>query len=93
MGSHELILPGDSVPEALIPSRTKSSKGIKVGPGLRYTPPDKITTAVPGEICVDARKHSLWVETNGRGRVRAFRLSCSLMFTRPAEVMLNTFKI
>lgn len=68
MATKTVLLPGETIPQELIPTRNKPSKTLKVGPGLRFTPPDTITSSVSGILSVDARKHSLWVETNGQGR-------------------------
>lgn len=68
MASRGFLLPGDPVPTTILPIPANPSASLKLGPGLRHIPPDTIRPVVAGAICVDDRKHAIWMESNG-GRV------------------------
>ncbi|RPB17247.1 hypothetical protein P167DRAFT_556334 [Morchella conica CCBAS932] len=59
-----LLFPGDVVPE--LPTPQKTNTALKVGPGLTYTPPDKVVAHRVGELHVDDRKCAVWMEGNGK---------------------------
>ena len=58
-----LFLPGDVT---AVPTLQKPNAKLRLGPGLTHTPPSTITAHKAGELVVDARKHALWLESNGR---------------------------
>lgn len=61
-----LVLPGDAIPPALIPTHAKHP--LRLGPGLRHFPPSSILPTIAGQLIVNPHKTSMWVESNG-GRV------------------------
>jgi len=63
----QIVLPGDPIDTAAIPTHTKHP--LRLGPGLRLVPPQTLVPMVAGQLVADRRKNSLWVEYNG-GRVR-----------------------
>ncbi|KAL8810061.1 MAG: hypothetical protein Q9223_007831, partial [Gallowayella weberi] len=64
MAAQTLVMPGQVIPEDLLPVPQKSSIPLKLGPGLRHTPPSTITTTISGPLCIDRRKNAIWVENN-----------------------------
>ncbi|KAH0565614.1 hypothetical protein GP486_001002 [Trichoglossum hirsutum] len=64
-----LVLPGDPIPQEALPT-SNPSVPLKLGPGLRHTPPDTVVPIVAGELCIDQKKNAVWVENNG-GRLSA----------------------
>lgn len=66
-----LVLPGDPIPPALIPTHAKHP--LRLGPGLRHVPPSSILPTIAGQLIVNPHKTSMWVESNG-GRVSPFPL-------------------
>jgi exosome complex component RRP40 len=78
MATETFVLPGDELDAASLPSHP--TLPIKLGPGLRHTPPNTITSVVAGRLCTDSRKNAVWVEYNG-GRVRKMTL-CSWILLR-----------
>jgi hypothetical protein len=66
MTTKAFVLPGDYLDPELIP--THATLPLKLGPGLRHIPPSTITPTVSGQLCSDARKNAIWVESSG-GRV------------------------
>ncbi|KAL7276342.1 exosome non-catalytic core subunit rrp40 [Rhizina undulata] len=59
-----IVLPGDPIPEP--PAPPKPNMMLKLGPGLTHTPPSTVTAHRAGELNTDPRKHSLWIESNGK---------------------------
>ncbi|KAK3943088.1 hypothetical protein QBC46DRAFT_378151 [Diplogelasinospora grovesii] len=69
------VLPGDSIDPSLIPvprqqdAQTQNSKKqavLRLGPGLRHmAATGAIVPTVPGQLVVDGRKRSMWVESKG----------------------------
>ncbi|KAI9784248.1 MAG: exosome non-catalytic core subunit rrp40 [Peltula sp. TS41687] len=60
------VLPGDSLPPSILPPNTANrTQPLKLGPGLRHIPPSTITPTQAGELCIDHKKHALWIENNG----------------------------
>lgn len=64
----QVVLPGEEIPESLLPTSKNPEKPLRLGPGLRHTPPSTITSTVAGTLNVDNRKNGIWVEYNS-GRV------------------------
>ncbi|KAL8998824.1 MAG: hypothetical protein Q9169_002162 [Polycauliona sp. 2 TL-2023] len=64
MTAQTLVMPGQVLSQDVLPVSRKSSTPIKLGPGLRYTPPSTITTISPGPLCTDPKKNTVWVENN-----------------------------
>ncbi|KAI9779826.1 MAG: exosome non-catalytic core subunit rrp40 [Geoglossum umbratile] len=60
-----LVLPGDPIAPGALPTPANPSVPLKVGPGLRYLPPDTIVPVVAGGLCIDHRKNAVWVEGTG----------------------------
>ncbi|KAK2067328.1 hypothetical protein P8C59_001079 [Phyllachora maydis] len=58
-----IVLPGDTIDPALIPSHPKHP--LRLGPGLRHVPPTDIVPTVAGQLVTDARKNSMWIEHSG----------------------------
>ncbi|KAI1403177.1 hypothetical protein F4819DRAFT_451711 [Hypoxylon fuscum] len=58
-----IVLPGDRIDPSLIPSHPK--RALKLGPGLRHTPPNELVSTVAGQLVTDPRKNSIWIENNG----------------------------
>ena len=69
------VLPGDEIDKELLPSRPNANAApLKLGPGLRYLPPDGVVASVAGEVVADGRRGAVWVEGVGGGRVSRFVL-------------------
>ncbi|KAL8678234.1 MAG: hypothetical protein Q9186_005381 [Xanthomendoza sp. 1 TL-2023] len=64
MAVQTLVMPGQVIEEDLLPVPQKSSIPLKLGPGLRHTPPSTITTTIAGPLCIDRKKNAIWVENN-----------------------------
>ncbi|KAK8239585.1 hypothetical protein IWZ00DRAFT_78092 [Phyllosticta capitalensis] len=60
----QVVLPGEEIPESLLPTSKNPEKPLRLGPGLRHTPPSTITSTVAGTLNVDNRKNGIWVEYN-----------------------------
>ena len=60
------VLPGDHIDSELIPSHTK--KPLRLGPGLRYAPPNNVLPTLAGQFVADKQKNAIRVE-NSHGRV------------------------
>ncbi|KAI4162745.1 MAG: hypothetical protein LQ342_003632 [Letrouitia transgressa] len=62
-----VVLPGQTISSDILPIPSNPSVPLKLGPGLRHTPPSTITTTLAGLLCVDHKKNAIWVENhNGR---------------------------
>ncbi|KAF2007521.1 exosome complex exonuclease-like protein Rrp40 [Amniculicola lignicola CBS 123094] len=59
-----IVLPGDLIPQDALPAPQNKKKVLKLGPGLRQTPPTIISASIAGALVADARKGSAWIETN-----------------------------
>lgn len=68
MATQTLVLPGETISPDLLPIPSNPSLALKLGPGLRHTPPSTITTVFAGSLCIDQKKNAIWVENNS-GRV------------------------
>ncbi|KAL8791252.1 MAG: hypothetical protein Q9213_000209 [Squamulea squamosa] len=64
MAAQSVVMPGQLLSEDLLPVPQKSTAPLRLGPGLRHTPPSTITTTLAGPICIDRKKNALWVENN-----------------------------
>ncbi|KAF2397468.1 hypothetical protein EJ06DRAFT_498555, partial [Trichodelitschia bisporula] len=62
MSTAQVVLPGDPIDPSLL---STSTTDLKLGPGLRYTPPSSISASVAGLLSSDARKNAVWVEYAG----------------------------
>lgn len=71
MASQTLVLPGEVIPSHVLPIPSNPSLALKLGPGLRHTPPSTITSVLAGPLCIDQKKNAIWVE-NTSGRVLLF---------------------
>ncbi|RKF61914.1 Exosome complex component RRP40 [Erysiphe neolycopersici] len=63
MGTEAFVLPGDTLDAGALPSHPVLP--LKIGPGLRHTPPDTVRSTVAGHLCIDRRKNAIWVEYKG----------------------------
>lgn len=68
MATQTLVMPGEILSEEILPVPSNPSVALKLGPGLRHTPPSTVTTTIAGPLCVDRKKNAVWVE-NCSGRV------------------------
>ncbi|XPS71158.1 exosome non-catalytic core subunit rrp40 [Ascochyta lentis] len=66
-----VVLPGDTIPQHALPTGTGKKKTLTLGPGLRHTPPNTVTTTVAGTLVTDNRKNAALVEYNS-GRYTPF---------------------
>ncbi|ROT34752.1 exosome complex exonuclease RRP40 [Sodiomyces alkalinus F11] len=57
------VMPGDEIDPSLIPSHKKLP--LRLGPGLRHVPPNKIVPVIAGQIITDPKKNTIWVENAG----------------------------
>ncbi|KAK3114781.1 exosome non-catalytic core subunit rrp40 [Teratosphaeriaceae sp. CCFEE 6253] len=65
MSAPMVLLPGDSIPPALLPTPKKGQ--LTLGPSLYHTPPSTISATTAGTLATDPRKAALWLEhTAGR---------------------------
>lgn len=62
------VIPGDIIPTEDLPLPSSASKPLKLGPGLRHTPPSTISAVLAGPLCIEPKKNAIWVENN-TGRV------------------------
>lgn len=67
MASQTIVLPGDAIDDALIPTHPK--KPLRLGPGLRHdASSNEILPTVAGQLVSDPNKNAIRVETSS-GRV------------------------
>ncbi|EPQ66912.1 Bgt-5282 [Blumeria graminis f. sp. tritici] len=64
MATQLFVLPGDTIDPKILPAHPNLP--LKIGPGLRHTPPNTISPTVAGKLCTDQRKNAVWVEYSGR---------------------------
>ncbi|KAI4089312.1 MAG: hypothetical protein L6R37_008064 [Teloschistes peruensis] len=57
-------MPGEVLSEDILPVPANPSVPLKLGPGLRHTPPSTVTTTFAGLLSVDRKKNAIWVEHN-----------------------------
>lgn len=70
-----VVLPGDHIPQAALPTGTGKKKTLTLGPGLQHTPPDTVAATIAGALATDNKKNAAAVEANtGRVRTTAFLL-------------------
>lgn len=62
------VIPGDIIPTEDLPIPSSASNPLKLGPGLRHTPPSTISAVLAGPLCIEPKKNAIWVENN-TGRV------------------------
>lgn len=77
MATQSIVLPGETISPDILPIPSNPKLALKLGPGLRHTPPSTITSVLAGSLCIDQKKNAIWVENNS-GRVL---LSPALMIT------------
>ncbi len=87
MATETFVLPGEILDPTVLPSHPKLP--LKLGPGLRHTPPNTITPTVAGQLCTDKRKNAVWVEFNG-SRVRPVSLRAALANRTSTSLWLAT---
>ena len=63
-----LVLPGETIPQNVLPVSSNPPIPIKLGPGLQHVPPATITPTLAGTLSVDQKKNAMWIENNS-GRV------------------------
>ena len=83
-----VVLPGDEIPQELLPTPTSKKKTLTLGPGLRHIPPNTITTTIAGALTTDNKKNAVWIDTNS-GRVRAHVFSQYLYFCDDIFILLK----
>lgn len=71
------VIPGDIIPTEDLPIPSSASKALKLGPGLRHTPPSTISAVLAGPLCIEPKKNAIWVENN-TGRVMIGFISAEL---------------
>ncbi|CAD6585012.1 MAG: exosome non-catalytic core subunit rrp40 [Alectoria sarmentosa] len=64
MATQTLVLPGEAISPDVLPIPSNPSLALKLGPGLRYTPPSTITSVLAGMLCIDQKRNAIWVENN-----------------------------
>ncbi|KAJ4147631.1 hypothetical protein LMH87_002143 [Akanthomyces muscarius] len=86
MASHTIVLPGDTIDDALIPTHPK--KPLRLGPGLRHDPStNEILPTVAGQLVSDPNKNAIRVETStGRYLPRAGELVIGTVSKSAADV-------
>ncbi|KAI0998684.1 hypothetical protein K3495_g9512 [Podosphaera aphanis] len=62
MAMDTFVMPGDPIDSNILPSHP--TLPLKIGPGLKHTPPNTICSTVAGLLCTDQRKNAVWVEYN-----------------------------
>lgn len=67
-----LVLPGERLPNNILPIPTKEGKSLKLGPGLQQVSPSSAIPNLAGALLTDNRKHAAWIE------VPDGRVSCPL---------------
>ncbi|MCJ1349753.1 exosome non-catalytic core subunit rrp40 [Peltigera leucophlebia] len=67
MPAASFVIPGDIIPTEDLPMPSNGSKPLKLGPGLRHTPPSTISAVLAGSLCIEPKKNAIWVE-NSTGR-------------------------
>ena len=63
-----ILLPGDVLSQDQLPSSSKSSRTLTVGPGISFSPPSTLEVSTSGIVSVDNRKNTVWIENNGGGK-------------------------
>ncbi|KAH7304947.1 hypothetical protein B0I35DRAFT_484140 [Stachybotrys elegans] len=83
------VLPGDRIDPSLIPTHEK--KPLRLGPGLRYVPPDALVPMLAGQLITDRQKNAIRVETSeGRYTPRVNELVIGTVQKSAAEVYYVT---
>ncbi|KAL6712527.1 exosome non-catalytic core subunit rrp40 [Coniothyrium glycines] len=62
--SPTVVLPGDVIPQAALPTGTGKKKTLTLGPGLRHIPPETVVTTIAGALTTDNKKNAASVEYN-----------------------------
>lgn len=62
------VMPGDIIPTEYPLISSCASKPLKLGPGLRHSPPSTVRAVLAGSLCIEPKKNAIWVENN-TGRV------------------------
>ncbi|KAI4210231.1 MAG: hypothetical protein LQ351_006909 [Letrouitia transgressa] len=77
-----VVLPGETISSDVLPIPSIPSIPLKLGPGLRHTPPSTITTTLAGSLCIDHKKNAIWVD-NHNGRLPHLAFENATKKTRP----------
>ncbi|KAL8718462.1 MAG: hypothetical protein Q9225_004410 [Loekoesia sp. 1 TL-2023] len=64
MAIQTFVMPGEVLSEDVLPVPSNPSVPLKLGPGLRHTPPSTVITTLAGPLRVDRRKNATWIENN-----------------------------
>ncbi|KAL9126366.1 MAG: hypothetical protein Q9217_004568 [Psora testacea] len=64
MATQTVVLPGEEVPSNVLPIPSNPNHALKLGPGLRHTPPSTITCTLAGPLGIDYKKNAIWIENN-----------------------------
>ncbi|KAF2867133.1 hypothetical protein BDV95DRAFT_503471 [Massariosphaeria phaeospora] len=59
-----VVLPGDRIPASSLPKPAHKKKPLTLGPGLRHTPPETITSTIAGSLETDHKKNAAWIDFN-----------------------------
>ena len=89
MAIQPMVFPGEEISTNVLPIPSDPNRALKLGPGLRHTPPSTITATLAGPIGIDYKKNAIWVEGNS-GRVRKFYVG-DVRFSKPAHFSSSTF--
>ncbi|KAL8946067.1 MAG: hypothetical protein Q9222_007486 [Ikaeria aurantiellina] len=57
-------MPGEVLSEDVLPIPSSAATALKLGPGLRLSPPSTLSTTSSGPLCADRKKNAIWVENN-----------------------------
>lgn len=74
--SAAFVIPGDIIPSEDLPIPSSASKPLKLGPGLRLTPPSTISAVLAGPLYIEPKKNAIWVENNSGRVMIGLNLSC-----------------
>ncbi|KAL9024729.1 MAG: hypothetical protein Q9196_006299 [Gyalolechia fulgens] len=65
MATQTFVMPGEVLSREVLPVPSNPSAPLKLGPGLRHSPPSTVTATLAGPLCVDGKKNAIWIENNG----------------------------
>lgn len=63
-----VVLPGETIPQDLLPVPTGKKKHLTLGPGLRHIPPSTVSSTTAGSLVTDPKKVAAYIDSNS-GRV------------------------
>lgn len=87
-----VVLPGDHISPASLPTPVKKNKALTLGPGLQHIPPDTIRATIAGALVTDAKKNAAWIEHNS-GRVSLFMHIFTCHFLTPTPHHIHKLKL